>query len=118
VTQVLIQRPARFLVCQYILVDSFMMKLDDPIFFEPASDLFRTPILFNTALDQLFDFSYELDSLGLVFMALSGQTLGLFVAVSLCPVLRLISRERVLWERPSALAIWFIEVLALYSISI
>ena len=58
-----------------------MMEVDNPIFFQPASDLFRTPILLKIAVDEQFDFSCQLDGLGLVFMALCGQTIGLLVPI-------------------------------------
>jgi hypothetical protein len=85
-----------------------MMELDNPIFFQPASDLVRTPILLKIAIDERHEFICELDGLGLVFMALFGQSIGLLCRYPLSPLMRFISRERVLWERPSACAIWFI----------
>ena len=81
--QVFIKCSTRFLVCQDILVDGFMMELDNPLFFQPAGDLFRTPILLNIVLDELFDFIRELDGLRLLFMTLFGQTsIGLLVPVA------------------------------------
>ncbi len=77
-----IKCPTRVLVCQDILVDGFMMEVDNPILFQPARDLFRTPILLKIAIDELFDFIGEFDGLGLVFMAFFGQTVGLIVPVS------------------------------------
>ena len=82
VTQVFIKRPASLLVCQDIPVDGFMMELGNPIFFQPASDLFRAPILLKIAIDEQHEFICELDGLGLVFMVLFGQSIGLFVSVS------------------------------------
>jgi hypothetical protein len=96
------------------------MELDHPLFFQPASDLFRTPILLNIASDELFDVIRELDltALGFCLWRCSARRLACLCRYPRCPVLRLISRESVLWERPSAFAIWFIEVPALRSISI
>lgn len=59
-----------------------MMELNNPIFFQPASDLFRTPIFLQIAINELFDFIREFDCFGLVFMASFGQPVGLFVPLS------------------------------------
>ncbi len=63
------------------------MELDNPLFFQPASDLIRTPILLKIARDELFDFGSDLDGLGVVFMASFGQAIDLFVPVSPLPTI-------------------------------
>ena len=73
--QVFIKCPARLLVCQDILVNGVMMELDNPLFFQPASDLFWTPILLKIAIDERF-VSMIMIIDGVIFKVFDGSVRG------------------------------------------
>jgi hypothetical protein len=83
--KVQVQFATNLLVLQYVLVDRFMADTGFAFLFQPAADLFGTPLLFQHRRDAARQFRGQLDGFGFLGMPLLGLPIRLLVTVAALP---------------------------------